>query len=179
MAKALNVPETEHTHGDLMLTVKAQELELPSTTNWMLEMGRIEQLFKLSTKQVKGLLEKFASMKPTSSGEVSLDRFLEVLDLPRCYFSEQIFHLLDPSGTGFMTFQEFVAVSGSIINHEDHEHHVKLAFDACHLDKDGHILYTQVSKTPLLFLYNFLHEFLSKYRSHFQGFFTSCNSCLV
>jgi hypothetical protein len=26
MAKALNVPETEHTHGDLMLTVKAQEL---------------------------------------------------------------------------------------------------------------------------------------------------------
>jgi hypothetical protein len=28
MAKALNVPETEHTHGDLMLTVKAQELEL-------------------------------------------------------------------------------------------------------------------------------------------------------
>jgi hypothetical protein len=48
------------------------------------------QLFKLSTKQVKGLLEKFASMKPTSSGKVSLDQFLEVLDLPRCYFSEQV-----------------------------------------------------------------------------------------
>jgi hypothetical protein len=91
MAKALNVPETEHTHGDLMLTVKAQELELvgtafpllccmdffiicqfrkvflllslchnpclygylnfwgvlimqPSTANWMLEMGQIEQV---------------------------------------------------------------------------------------------------------------------------------------
>jgi hypothetical protein len=28
MAKPLNVPETEHNHGDLMLTVKAQELEL-------------------------------------------------------------------------------------------------------------------------------------------------------
>jgi len=27
----LNVPETEHTHGDLMLTVKAQELELVGT----------------------------------------------------------------------------------------------------------------------------------------------------
>jgi hypothetical protein len=52
------------------------------------------QLFNLSTKQVKGLLEKFASMKPTSSGEVSLDRFLEVLDLPRCYFSEQVLDAL-------------------------------------------------------------------------------------
>jgi hypothetical protein len=31
MAKALNVPETEHTHGDLTLTVKAQELELVGT----------------------------------------------------------------------------------------------------------------------------------------------------
>jgi hypothetical protein len=40
---------------------------------------------------------------------------------------------------------QFVAVSGSITNHEDHEHHMKLAFNACHLDKDGHILYTQVS----------------------------------
>jgi hypothetical protein len=52
MAKALNVPETEHTHGDLMLTVKAQELELPSTTNWMLEMGRIEQVsLMISSRQ--------------------------------------------------------------------------------------------------------------------------------
>jgi hypothetical protein len=33
MAKALNVPETEHTHGDLMLTVKAQELELVGTVS--------------------------------------------------------------------------------------------------------------------------------------------------
>ncbi|CAM6012438.1 unnamed protein product [Sphagnum balticum] len=58
----------------------------------------------------------------------------------------QIFHLFDPSGTGFMTFQAFVAVSGSITNHEDHEHHMKLASDACHLDKDGHILYTQLER---------------------------------
>jgi hypothetical protein len=42
MAKALNVPETEHTHGDLMLTVKAQELELVGTvfsSSWIVTKG--------------------------------------------------------------------------------------------------------------------------------------------
>jgi hypothetical protein len=31
MAKVLNVPETEHTHGDLMLSVKAQQLKMVGT----------------------------------------------------------------------------------------------------------------------------------------------------
>jgi hypothetical protein len=31
MAKVLNVPETEHTHGDLMLAVKAQQLKMVCT----------------------------------------------------------------------------------------------------------------------------------------------------
>ncbi len=50
MAKALNVPETEHTHGDLMLTVKAQELELVGTVLFPFSLAWIFLLFNNFTK---------------------------------------------------------------------------------------------------------------------------------
>ncbi|KAH9533634.1 hypothetical protein CY35_18G062200 [Sphagnum magellanicum] len=144
MAKVLNVPETEHTHGDLMLSVKAQQLKMSAAAAMMVEMGRVEKLLQLSTKEVKEYLDKFAAMDPTHSGKVSMEQFMESCDLQNCWFSKKIFHLFDKSTPGSINFQEFVAVSASISKHKDFAKHVRSAFDACDLGKNGYMSHQEL-----------------------------------
>jgi Ca2+-binding EF-hand superfamily protein len=69
------------------------------------------------------------------------------LDLIPWYFHYmlQIFHLFDKSTPGSINFQEFVAVSASISKHKDFAKHVRSAFDACDLGKNGYMSHQEVS----------------------------------
>uniref|UniRef100_A0A7I4ADL1 Phospholipid/glycerol acyltransferase domain-containing protein n=2 Tax=Physcomitrium patens TaxID=3218 RepID=A0A7I4ADL1_PHYPA len=106
MARALCVPVTEHTHGDLMLSVNAQRLFLRFPANYMVEMGKVEKALGLRTGDVKKFLEKFAAMGPSCCGTVSVNQFLEWHHLPKCWISRKIFDLFDKSRQGFITFRE-------------------------------------------------------------------------
>jgi lysophosphatidylcholine acyltransferase/lyso-PAF acetyltransferase len=66
MAKVLNVPETEHTHGDLMLSVKAQQLKMSAAAAMMVEMGRVEKVCLLNDQFPSCLLSGGASINSLS-----------------------------------------------------------------------------------------------------------------
>ncbi|KAG4122799.1 hypothetical protein ERO13_D11G289400v2 [Gossypium hirsutum] len=63
MASALNVVQTSHSFGDLMLLMKAAELQ---------------QLYHISSLEAVDFLDKFLSMNSDTSGCVKLHDFLDV-----------------------------------------------------------------------------------------------------
>ncbi|XP_024381422.1 lysophospholipid acyltransferase LPEAT2 isoform X1 [Physcomitrium patens] len=146
MAHALGVPVTEHTHGDLMLSLHARRLCLNSPSNYMVELGRVEKVLGLRAGAVKIFLEKFAAMNPTSCGTVSLNQFVKWHHMPKCWMSKKIFDLFDKSGQGFTTFREFVAVMGSITKSKEFKSQMKAAYDACNLQNSDCISQLELEK---------------------------------
>ncbi|KAG4115459.1 hypothetical protein ERO13_D12G106000v2 [Gossypium hirsutum] len=75
MASALNVVQTSHSYGDLMLLMKAAELQQERPWSYMVEMARIESLYHISSLEAVDFLDKFLSMNPDTSGCVKLHDF--------------------------------------------------------------------------------------------------------
>ncbi|KAK8654556.1 hypothetical protein V6N13_128519 [Hibiscus sabdariffa] len=108
MASALNVVQTSHSYGDLMLLMKAAELQQERPWSYMVEMARIESLFQISSLEAVDFLDKFISMNPDTRGCVKLHDFLRVLRLKACKLSEEIFGFLDLAKNGSITFKQFL-----------------------------------------------------------------------
>ncbi|KAJ7519985.1 hypothetical protein O6H91_20G062400 [Diphasiastrum complanatum] len=147
MATVLNVPETEHTYGDLMLLTKASELKLIPATSSMVEMGRVGKIFHLTTSEVKDYLNHFVAMGPNKRGFVTKGKFLETIDLPDCEFSNNIFLVFDKLKRGYFNFREFVGVLGFISKNTAFDGLVTSAFEACDTDRDGCLSRSEVEQS--------------------------------
>ncbi|CAK7347974.1 unnamed protein product [Dovyalis caffra] len=64
IASALNVVQTYHSYGDLMLLMKASELKQEKPSSYMVEMAKVESLFHISSLEAVDFLQKFLSMNP-------------------------------------------------------------------------------------------------------------------
>ncbi|KAL6124319.1 hypothetical protein ACLB2K_076832 [Fragaria x ananassa] len=91
MAGALNVVQTSHSFGDLMLLMKAADLKSKQVrpSAYMVEMASVKSLINISSMEAVDLLDRFLSMNPDSSGHVTYHDFLRVLRLKPCTFSEE------------------------------------------------------------------------------------------
>ncbi|MED6183079.1 Lysophospholipid acyltransferase lpeat2 [Stylosanthes scabra] len=131
MATALNVVKTEHSYGDLMLHVKAQEAKQEKPSSYMVEMSRVEKLFKLSSTEALDFLDRFLSMNPDPSGRVQYHNFLRGLKLKTCPLSEKIFAFLDVEMSGTITFSQFLFGSAHVMKHPGFHHSCESAFSSC------------------------------------------------
>lgn len=147
MARAMNVAETNHSYGDLILSTKASELNLSPTSAYMVEMATMEKLFHISTHEAKDFLEKFGAMYPSNSGCVTEDQFLEALELPRTMFSKKIFGFFEKEDEGCITFREFLAGSAFILKHPSFGRLSRAAFDSCDFQKKGFLSYSEVERS--------------------------------
>ncbi|KAF3547024.1 hypothetical protein DY000_02002538 [Brassica cretica] len=107
IAASLNVVQTSHSYGDLMLLNKASELKLENPSNYMVEMAKVESVFHVSNSEAVRYLETFSSMNPDSSGRVALHDFLRVLKLKPCTLSTEIFEFIDVEKVGSINFRQF------------------------------------------------------------------------
>ncbi|KAK8487273.1 hypothetical protein V6N13_093452 [Hibiscus sabdariffa] len=131
MASALNVVQTSHSYGDLMLLMKAAELQQERPWSYMVEMARIESLFHLSSLEAVDFLDKFLSMNPDTSGCVKLHDFLRVLRLKACKLSEEIFGFLDVEKNGSITFKQFLFGVAHVLKQPLFTQACELAFAEC------------------------------------------------
>ncbi|KAL6290123.1 hypothetical protein ACE6H2_007633 [Prunus campanulata] len=110
MATSLNVVQTSHSYGDLMLLMKATQskskLERPAS--YMVEMATVKSLLHISSMEAVDFLDKFLSMNPDPRGHVNYSGFLRVLRLKACTFSEEIFAFIDVEKSGSITFKQFL-----------------------------------------------------------------------
>ncbi|KAE8722168.1 Lysophospholipid acyltransferase LPEAT2 [Hibiscus syriacus] len=163
MASALNVVQTSHSYGDLMLLMKAAEVQQGRPWNYMVEMARIESvsralklfsletylilfvfyekldltlstlLFQISSLEAVDFLDKFLSMNPDTSGCVKLNDFLRVLRLKACKLSEEIFGFLDVEKNGSITFKQFLFGVAHVMKQPLFMQACELAFAECDL----------------------------------------------
>ncbi|XVF33431.1 hypothetical protein REPUB_Repub17cG0168400 [Reevesia pubescens] len=131
MASALNVVQTSHSYGDLMLLMKAAQLQKEKPWSYMVEMARIESLYHISSLEAVDFLDKFLSMNPDTSGCVKLCDFLRVLQLKACTLSEEIFGFLDVGKKGSITFKQFLFGSAHVMKQPLFRQACELAFAEC------------------------------------------------
>ncbi|XP_057843646.1 lysophospholipid acyltransferase LPEAT2 [Cryptomeria japonica] len=146
MAKVINVVQSEHSHGDLILATRASQIGLVSPSSYLVEMAKMDRLFKLSIEDAVGFLEKFASMHPDSSGRVNIDNFLAVLGMPRTSFSEQIFCFFDVEAQHSITFTEFLYGSMSILKQPKFPLVCEFAFKYCDINGKGFLSKEEVER---------------------------------
>ncbi|KAK1295851.1 Lysophospholipid acyltransferase LPEAT2 [Acorus calamus] len=115
LAGALNVLQTSHSYGDLMLLTKAAQLGLDNVSEYTVEMAWVERSFNISTSEAIDFLDKFLSMKPDSRGHVNIQGFSAVLRLGLCPFTEKIFTFLDVEKCGYITFRQFLLGSAYVL----------------------------------------------------------------
>ncbi|XVF73326.1 hypothetical protein PTKIN_Ptkin12aG0192600 [Pterospermum kingtungense] len=137
MASTLNVVQTSHSYGDLMLLTKATQQQQEKPWNYMVEMARIETLYHMSSLEAVDFLDKFLSMNPDTSGRVKLHDFLRVLQLKACTLSEEIFGFLDVEKNGSITFKQFLYGSAHVMNLPPFRQACELAFTKCDTEGDN------------------------------------------
>ncbi|XP_031285329.1 lysophospholipid acyltransferase LPEAT2-like [Pistacia vera] len=139
IASALNVVQTSHSYGDLMLLNKASQSKQGKSSSYMVEMARVESLFHISSLEAVDFLDKFLSMNPDSSGHVKLLDFLRVLRLKSCNLSQEIFGFVDVDKNGSITFKQFLYASAHVMKLPLFRQACELAFAECDTEGNGYI----------------------------------------
>ncbi|XP_071932557.1 lysophospholipid acyltransferase LPEAT2 isoform X2 [Coffea arabica] len=154
IATALNVVQTSHSYGDLMLLTKASEFKQDKPSLYMVEMAWIESSFRLSTLAAVDLLDKFLSMNPDSSGHVTFHDFLRILRLKPCALSEKIFQFIDVQKSGKITFKQFLLGSAHILRQPLFQHFCELAFVRCNVEGREYISEQELGDALALVMHN-------------------------
>ncbi|CAL9149856.1 lysophospholipid acyltransferase LPEAT2-like [Musa acuminata AAA Group] len=114
MTNALNVLQTSHSFGDMMLSARAAELTKERGSNYMVEMAWVENSFNISSSEAVLLLDQFLAMNPDSNGHVQIHGFLTAYGLGWSPLCEKIFGYLDLEKKGSITFHQFLSGSAQI-----------------------------------------------------------------
>ncbi|KAF9614793.1 hypothetical protein IFM89_020647 [Coptis chinensis] len=139
LANALNVVQTSHSYGDLMLLTKAAEAKQEKASSYMVEMAMVESTLNISTVEAVEFLDIFLSMNPDPSGFVRLNDFLRVLRLPKCHLAEKIFEFIDLENQGSITFKQFLFGSAHVMKQPFFWQACELAFSECAVGGSGYI----------------------------------------
>lgn len=146
LANALNVVQTSHSYGDLMLLTKAAEFKQENAANYMVEMARMDGSLNISTMEALDLLDKFLSMNPDHSGYVRIYDFLRILRLRNCPLTEKIFEFLDLEKHGSVNFRQFLFGSAHIMKQPLFWPACELAFRECDAGGSGYISKQELSE---------------------------------
>ncbi|XP_074565222.1 lysophospholipid acyltransferase LPEAT2 [Curcuma longa] len=131
MSRALNVLQTTHSFGDMILFSRASELGKERCSNYMVEMAWVENSFNISTSEAVVLLDKFLAMDPDSNGRVQIHGFLKVYGLCFNPVCEKIFGYLDTEKKGSITFRQFLTGSALIRKQPSFWRACETAFAKC------------------------------------------------
>ncbi|KAI3429017.1 uncharacterized protein J3R85_008838 [Psidium guajava] len=158
IATALNVTQTSHSYGDVMLLTKASESKQEKPSSYIVEMAQVESFFHLSSMEAVDFLEKFLSMNPDSSGRVSMDGFLRGLRLRASALSEEIFRFLDVDNYGTITFKQFLFGSAHVMKQPLFREACQLALRECDVGGRGYISEGQLEDSLRLTMMNMSKE---------------------
>lgn len=139
MCRALNVVQTSHAFGDVMLLAKALESKKENPSLYMVEMASVETLYHISSFEAVQFLEIFLSMNPDNSGHIGMNDFLRVMRLKHCCLSEKIFRFLDVKSTGRITFKQFLVGSSHILKQPLFRRACEVAFTICDANANRYI----------------------------------------
>uniref|UniRef100_A0A2P2L0J5 Lysophospholipid acyltransferase LPEAT2-like n=1 Tax=Rhizophora mucronata TaxID=61149 RepID=A0A2P2L0J5_RHIMU len=139
MATCLNVVQTFHSYGDVMLLVRASQSKQEKPSRFTVEMARVKSLFHTSSGEAVDFLDKFLSMNPDSSGRVKFHNFMRGMKLRACSLSEEVFGFIDVEKIGSITFKQFLYGSSYVMNLPVFLQACQVAFTECDTEQDNQI----------------------------------------
>ncbi|PNT49803.1 hypothetical protein POPTR_002G151800v4 [Populus trichocarpa] len=184
IASALNVVQTYHSYGDVMLLMKASESKQEKPSSYMVEMAKVESLFHVSSLEAVDFLDKFLSMNPDASGRVKFRDFLRALRVRTCTLSEELFGFLDVEKKGSITFKQFLYGSAHVLKQPLFRQACELAFTECDTGGHGLISEQELGDTIRLAIQNLdedeIHELFNVFDTDGDGIVSkdSFISCL-
>eukprot|EP01102_Stenamoeba_stenopodia_P004457 TRINITY_DN1475_c0_g4_i1.p1 TRINITY_DN1475_c0_g4~~TRINITY_DN1475_c0_g4_i1.p1 ORF type:complete len:430 (+),score=60.53 TRINITY_DN1475_c0_g4_i1:83-1291(+) len=131
MAKALNVPVTEHSYEDVLLQMAAIKKQLPNTAA-NLEYNQAQQKFKgadMSLDHLKELLTQFAKYDRNHDGQISYDEFLAAAALTNNPLTQKLWEFLDVNEDNTLDFREFVTGMALVSSRVNQEEKLKFVWD--------------------------------------------------
>lgn len=158
MATALNVVQTSHTYGDMMLLMKAEESKQENPLRFMVELAHRNLGYHISTADALGFLEQFLSMNPDNSGSVNFQDFLRALRLKPSSLSEKIFAFVDVNKTGKIDFKQFLLASTKIMKQLLFQHALELSFAKCSTGAYDHISEKGIAEVISLVIPDATHD---------------------
>lgn len=158
MATALNVVQTSHTYGDMMLLMKAEESKQENPLRFMVELAHRNLGYHISTADALGFLEKFLSMNPDNSGSINFQDFLRALRLKPSSLSEKIFAFVDVNKTGKIDFKQFLLASTKIMKQPLFQHALELSFAKCNTGAYDHISKKGIAEVISLVIPDATHD---------------------
>ncbi|KAK4738710.1 hypothetical protein R3W88_002407 [Solanum pinnatisectum] len=150
VASALNVVQTSHSYGDVLLLSKALEANQENPSLYLVEMAGVEAEFHLSSLEAVDFLDVFLSMNPDSRGQVEIHHFLKVLRLKPSTLSEKIFGFVDVQKSGKITFKQFLVGSAHILKQPLFHQACESAFTACDGNGKNYILEKEFGDSLML-----------------------------
>ncbi|XP_070038840.1 lysophospholipid acyltransferase LPEAT2 isoform X2 [Nicotiana tomentosiformis] len=151
VSTALNVVQTSHSYGDVLLLAKALECNQENPSLYLVEMAAVEAAFHLSSLEAVEFLDVFLSMNPDSKGQVEIHDFLRVFRLKSCTLSEKIFGFIDMQKSGKITFKQFLVGSAHILKQPLFHQACESAFTACDDGGKNYILEQEIHGLFTLF----------------------------
>ncbi|XP_022147341.1 lysophospholipid acyltransferase LPEAT2 [Momordica charantia] len=134
IATSLNVVQTSHSYGDLMLLTKASEAKQERPSDYLIEMAKMEQV---SSLEAVDFLDKFLSMNPDSSGRATYDGFIRALRLKACTVAEEIFSFIDIEEMGSITFKQYLFGSLHVTRLQNFQQSCETILDECSNEGDN------------------------------------------
>ncbi|KAL6063825.1 Lysophosphatidylcholine acyltransferase 2 [Balamuthia mandrillaris] len=144
MAKALNIPTTEHSYEDVVLQMEANKLTGKDMPALVIETNLMKEQFghdleDFSRESMLSALKQFVQMDEDGSGEISYAEFLDALNLPDSTYTSNLFHMLDVDESGELNFREFITGMAMLRENAKREEVLKLAFEVFDKDQDGKV----------------------------------------
>ncbi|XP_073123070.1 lysophospholipid acyltransferase LPEAT2-like [Henckelia pumila] len=158
IARALNVVQTSHSYGDVMLFSKAAELKQENPSLYMVEMAWVETTLHLRALEAVEFLETFLPMNPDPSGHVEFHDFLRVMKLKPCSLSEKMFEFIDVQKTGKVGFKQFLLGSAHVLKQPLFWHACELGFTKIERDGKNYILKPEFQDAVSLAIPNLNHD---------------------
>ncbi|XP_052816886.1 lysophosphatidylcholine acyltransferase 2-like isoform X1 [Mya arenaria] len=138
VAKALDVPVTDHTFDDCRLMVKARKLNLPMEAG-LVEFQKLHKKLGISLDQMHDMLEKFCSMDSQGKGHITMEEFSRYLQLPESHSLKEVFALYDRDGSGTIDFREYVIGLSLVSTPVNTDSTISLAFQLFDSSQQGFI----------------------------------------
>ncbi|KAK4801209.1 hypothetical protein SAY86_021696 [Trapa natans] len=147
VSRTLNVAQTSHSYGDIMLLTKASESQQENPSRYMVEMAQVESLFHIKSLEAIDFLDKFLSMNPDSSGHVALNGFLGALRLKASNLCNEIFQFIDVENNGYISFKQFLYASSHVLKQPLFRQVCEQAFRDCDAGGNGHVSAVQFGES--------------------------------
>nr|XP_006825078.1 PREDICTED: lysophosphatidylcholine acyltransferase 2-like [Saccoglossus kowalevskii] len=145
MAKALNVPVTDHTYEDIRLMLQATEEGLPLHSG-LVEFQKLRTKLGLSLENMTDLLAIYSEIARSDDNTIHIDDFAKYLNVPVSPALKEMFELYDRNQSGKIDFREYIIGCSLLSQPANSEDTIQLAFQMFDDGEKGYITQDELSQ---------------------------------